>query len=63
MFDLIGGIAVSFIVYIFPALFYIRICRGESKWKYAVSWFLVPFGLVISVVSLYDSIHHIIHGD
>jgi hypothetical protein len=51
MFNLIGGIAVSFI------------CKGESKWKSVMSWFLVPFELVIRVVSLYDSIHHIRYAD
>jgi sodium-coupled neutral amino acid transporter 11 len=63
MFDFLGGVAISSIMYIFPALFYIRICENESTWKYWVAWILVPLGTAEIAVSLYHSITSLINGD
>jgi hypothetical protein len=56
MFDFIGGVADSLIMYIFPAIFYIRICPKESLWKYCIAWVLIPLGTAVIGVSLYHSI-------
>jgi amino acid permease len=63
MFDFIGGVGVSCILYILPALYYLRICRRESKWKRALSYVLVPLGFATMVVCLYHTIDTLIHGD
>jgi sodium-coupled neutral amino acid transporter 4 len=33
MFDFLGGVAVSWILYILPVIYYLRLCKGESRWK------------------------------
>jgi sodium-coupled neutral amino acid transporter 11 len=63
MFDFIGGIADSLIMYVFPAIFYIRICKKESKWKYWLAWVLIPLGTAVIIISLYHSISSLIDGD
>jgi hypothetical protein len=63
MFDFIGGVADSLIMYVFPALFYIRICGKESMWKYCLAWILIPLGTAVIIVSLYHSITGLIHPD
>jgi sodium-coupled neutral amino acid transporter 10 len=55
MFDLIGGCTVPMITYLFPATFYIRICKGESKWKMFVAWGFLPFGMLNIALALYHS--------
>jgi hypothetical protein len=62
MFDFIGGVTDSLIMYVFPALFYIRICRKESLWKYYTAWVLIPLGAGVIVVSLYHTINGLVNG-
>jgi hypothetical protein len=60
MFDLIGGCTVPVIMYLFPATFYIRICKGESKWKMAIAWGFIPFGMINIALALYHSIANLL---
>jgi amino acid permease len=60
MFDLIGGCTVPVIMYMFPAVFYIRICKGESKWKMAVAYAFLPFAALNIGLALYHSIANLL---
>jgi hypothetical protein len=55
MFDFLGGIICSVILYVFPSIFYIRLCKGESKWKTVLAWAMIPLGIATVGLSLYDS--------
>ena len=63
VFDFIGGVASTLTAYVLPSLYYLRICRNESVWKKVLSCVLMPSGLVIMCVCLYDSIRSIVKGD
>lgn len=63
VFGFIGGVTSTLAAYVLPAIYYLRICKNESKWKTALSWFLLPLGIVIMCLCLYDSIRSIIKGD
>jgi hypothetical protein len=63
MFDFIGGVTDSLIMYVFPAVFYIRICKGESRWKMCVAWVLIPLGFAVIVISLYHTISSLVKGE
>jgi amino acid permease len=56
MFDFLGGIICSCLLYFFPALFYLRICGHESRLKRWLAWAMFPMGAGTVVLSLYDTI-------
>jgi amino acid permease len=56
MFDFIGGVTISAIIYIFPPVFYLVICKKESKVKTVLAWIQIPLGIAIIGVCLYDAI-------
>jgi sodium-coupled neutral amino acid transporter 6 len=56
MFDFLGGIICSCLLYFFPALFYLRICRSESLAKRVIAWAMFPLGVATVALSLYDTI-------
>jgi amino acid permease len=58
MFDFLGGMICSLILYVFPSMFYVRICKGESKWKTVLAWVMMPLGLATVGLSFYDTIKH-----
>jgi amino acid permease len=60
MFDFLGGIICSFILYFFPSMFYLRICKGESKVKTVLAWCMFPLGVGTIALSLYDTISNMI---
>jgi amino acid permease len=62
MFDFLGGIICSLILYIFPSMFYIRLCRGESRWKTVAAWIMMPLGVATVGLSFYDTVTHMV-GD
>jgi amino acid permease len=63
MFDFLGGVAVSWILYILPAIYYLRLCKGESTWKRWMAWAMIPLGIATIGVCLYHSIDQLIHPD
>jgi amino acid permease len=58
MFDFLGGMICSLILYIFPSLYYIRLCKGESTWKTIAAWAMIPLGVSTVVLSFYDTVQH-----
>jgi amino acid permease len=60
MFEFIGGFTCNLIVYIMPALYYVRICKGESQVKTVIAYVMFPLGLVSTVDCLYESIHSLV---
>jgi sodium-coupled neutral amino acid transporter 4 len=56
MFDIVGGVTCTIIIYILPAVYYLRICRRESCIKTILSWLMIPVGLASMAVCLYQSI-------
>jgi amino acid permease len=56
MFDFLGGIICSLILYMFPSMFYIRVCKGESKWKMILAWVMMPLGVITVGLSFYDTV-------
>jgi amino acid permease len=62
MFDFLGGIICSLILYIFPSMFYIRLCKGESRWKTVAAWVMMPLGVATVGLSFYDTVTHMV-GD
>jgi sodium-coupled neutral amino acid transporter 6 len=63
MYDFVGGVSITFMIYIFPSLFYCKICRGESKLKFAAAIALIPIGIGVILTSLYDSVRTVIRGE
>jgi hypothetical protein len=64
MFDFIGGVTVSIILYAFPSSFYLRLCKGESTPKTVLAWAMTPLGVATVVVCLYDTISRLSeHGE
>jgi amino acid permease len=63
MFDFIGGVTISAIIYILPPVFYLVICRGESKIKTVLAWLQIPLGVVVIGVCTYDAIMSITHDN
>ena len=63
VFGFIGGVTSTLTAYVLPSLYYLRLCKNESVWKKILSWILMPSGLIIMCVCLYDSIRSIIQGD
>jgi amino acid permease len=62
MFDFIGGVACTAIIYILPAIFYLRICKGESKVKTVISWIMIPVGSGSLIACLYSAINGLVNG-
>jgi hypothetical protein len=56
MFDFIGGVAIPIIVYILPAVYYVRLCDGDNRAKKLMAWVMIPIGIATIAVCLYDSI-------
>ena len=52
VFKYIGGINSPLIVYIFPALYYLRICHNSNIFKTILAYFLIIFGLAIILLCL-----------
>lgn len=63
VFGFIGGVTSTTTAYVLPSIYYLRICSKESLAKTFLSWFMLPTGIVILSVCLYDSIRSIIAGD
>lgn len=63
VFGFIGGVTSTLTAYVLPSLYYFRICRNESLVKKIVAGILMPSGLIIMCVCLYDSVRSIIQGD
>jgi sodium-coupled neutral amino acid transporter 4 len=62
MFDFIGGVGCTLLIYILPAIFYLRICKGEGKFKMIIAWIMIPVGSASLIVSLYSAIDGLVHG-
>jgi amino acid permease len=56
MFDFIGGVTISAIIYILPPVFYLVICRGESRIKTVLACTQIPIGVATICVCTYDAI-------
>jgi amino acid permease len=63
VFGLVGGLTCNIIVYILPALYYIRLCRGENTLKMTVAWLMAPVGLVLIGICMYAEILTIMSGE
>jgi hypothetical protein len=61
MFDFIGGVTISGIIYILPSAYYLKLCRGQSVVKKMVAIVLIPIGIATIILCLYDAITGIIH--
>jgi amino acid permease len=61
MFDFIGGVTISGIIYILPSVYYLKLCKGESLVKKSIAVVLIPIGAATIIVCLYDAINGIIH--
>jgi amino acid permease len=61
MFDFIGGVTIAGIIYILPAVYYLKLCRGESVTKKIIAIVLIPIGVGTITLCLYDAIEGIIH--
>jgi sodium-coupled neutral amino acid transporter 11 len=62
MFDFIGGVTISAIIYILPPVFYLVISR-ESPVKTVCAWIQIPIGVAIICVCTYHAIKSIINPD
>lgn len=61
MFGFIGGVCGTLLVYILPAIYYIRICGKQNLVKYVISWIMIPAGIAFLTVCLYDSIRGLLN--
>lgn len=61
MFSLVGGVTCPIIVYILPSLYYLRICRNESKIKTIFSYISIVVGITFIIICLYDAIRSMIN--
>jgi sodium-coupled neutral amino acid transporter 2 len=61
MFDFIGGVTISGIIYILPSAYYLKLCRKESTVKKIVAIALIPIGAATIVLCLYDAVNGILH--
>jgi amino acid permease len=61
VFGLVGGLTCNMIVYILPALYYIRMCRGESRVKTVIAWIMVPVGIILIGFCLYTEVNSIMN--
>jgi sodium-coupled neutral amino acid transporter 11 len=62
VFGLVGGITCNIIVYILPAISYIRLCKGESTLKRIVAWVMAPTGVVLIAICMYAEVSNILTG-
>ena len=60
MFSLVGGVTCPIIVYIFPSLYYLKICTNESKIKTIFSYVSIVVGITFIIICLYDAIRSMI---
>ncbi|OHS97973.1 Transmembrane amino acid transporter protein [Tritrichomonas foetus] len=60
VFGFIGGVTCTMAAYVLPSIYYLRICKKESLPKTILSWFMLPMGIVIMCVCLYDSIRSLV---
>jgi amino acid permease len=56
VFGLVGGVTCNIVVYILPALYYIRLCSKGSKVKRFVAFAMIPIGVILIGVCLYEEI-------
>jgi amino acid permease len=63
MFDFIGGVTISGIIYILPPIFYLKICHGESVLKMIIAVILIPIGAATICVCTYHGVHGLIHPE
>jgi amino acid permease len=61
VFGFVGGVSCNLVVYILPAIYYLRICRGHSQTKTRIAWAMIPVGSLSICVCLYQAIYGIIH--
>lgn len=61
MFSLVGGVTCPIIVYIIPSLYYLRICKNDSKFKTIFSYVSIVVGVVFIIICLYDAIRSMIN--
>jgi len=59
-FQFVGGVSSPLMVYILPALYYIRICRDGSRIKRFLAYSFVIIGIVFIIICLYDSIKSLV---
>jgi amino acid permease len=60
MFGLVGGVTCNAIVYLLPAVFYIRLMKGHNAVKTVIAWVMLPLGVASIAVCLYQAIHDIV---
>jgi amino acid permease len=63
MFDLIGGVTISGIIYILPPVFYLKICHGDSLIRTIVAWVMISIGITTICVCTYHAVLGFIHPD
>jgi amino acid permease len=63
VFGLVGGVTCNIIVYILPAVYYIKMCHGQSKVKRVIAWIMAPTGFILIGVCLYAEVMTIVSGD
>jgi hypothetical protein len=63
VFGLVGGVTCNIVVYIFPAIYYIRLCEGESKIKRIIAFMMAPTGIILIGFCLYAEVTTIMSGD
>jgi hypothetical protein len=63
MFDLIGGVTISGIIYILPPIFYLKICHRDSVIKTIVAWSMIPIGIAVICICSYHAINGFIHPE
>jgi hypothetical protein len=61
MFDLVGGVTCTTIIYILPSIYYLRICGKKNIWKTVAAFAMIPIGVASMSVCLYHSIGTIVH--
>lgn len=60
-FDVVGGFFTPTIIFLMPAVFYLKNERNEPKWRKGVAWFIAFFTIVAIVVILYQVGQEIYH--
>jgi hypothetical protein len=63
MFDFIGGVTISGIIYILPPIFYLKICYGDSLIRMIIAFVMIPIGAATVCVCTYHAILTLTHPD
>jgi amino acid permease len=61
VFGFVGGVSCNLVVYILPAIYYLRICAGQSQTKTVMAWVMLHIGALSICVCLYQAIYGVIH--